>query len=403
MKQILRFMKGQGLGVLLVFLLLIAQAWCDLSLPSYTSDILNVGLQQGGIEDAAMDTVRAAKLEELEIFVSDEELELLESAYLAADEAGIRKLSSDADRKKVSDALMLPESVLYMLETSQEIPVTTNQIKAAMKLGLVSREQMQSGIQEAMASYGTMSDTYLKQLAVRYVSEEYEAQGVDLSAIQSRYLWKVGLKMIIMAFFMSLTAVMTGYLAARISSSVGRQLRERMYDKVMHFTSAEMEHFSTASLITRATNDIQQIQMVIVMLLRMVAYAPILAVFGIVKVVQTKSGMSWIIVVAVIILSALVGILVGIAMPKFKKMQILVDRLNQVSRELLTGIMPIRAFSRERHEEERFARANQELHDTQLFTGRTMSFMTNSAIGDLQILPWQTNKILIISLPISSS
>ncbi len=180
---------------------------------------------------------------------------------------------------------------------------------------------------------------------------------------------------LLMALLMSVTAVLTGLLASRVSAGVGRRLRESIYEKVMKFTNAEMEKFSTASLITRSTNDIQQVQFVIVMLLRMVAYAPILAAFGIVKVIRTRSGMSWIIVVAVIALSALIGILLAVAMPKFKKMQTLVDRLNLVSRELLTGIMPIRAFSREAHEEKRFEKASRDLYETQLFTNRTMSIM----------------------------
>ena len=375
MKNIFRFLKGSEITVIGIILLLIIQAYCDLALPNYTSDVLNVGLQQHGIENAAPITIREETLETLSLFMTEDTGKDVEAAYGAADENGIRHLKEDADQEAISTLLMLPESVLYQMQHSKSEDFSLSEIEQAIRSGRMTREQLQEQIKTRMGNFGNLSDIYLKQVAVSFVAEEYEAQGIDLARIQNHYLLNVGLKMMLMALIMSIAAVLTGLCASRTSAKIGRNLRESIYEKVMRFTNAEMEHFSTASLITRSTNDIQQIQIVIVLLLRMVAYAPILAVFGIIRVIQTRSGMSWIIVLAVIILSILVGILVAIAMPKFRKMQTLVDKLNLVSRELLTGIMPIRAFHREKHEEQRFEHANTNLYKTQLFTNRTMTFM----------------------------
>ena len=375
MKNIIRFLKGSEKALILILLLLILQAYCDLSLPAYTSDLLNVGLQQSGIEYAAPDTIRAETLDTLELFMPDEAAAAVEEGYAPADADGIRVRRETADIEALSALMAMPESVYFQMENSGDMGVSAADVAAAIRAGVMTKEQFLDGVAQKMADYGNLSDTYLNQIAVSFVAAEYEAQGADLSDIRNHYLLTVGWKMILMTLLMSATAVLTGLLASRTSAKVGMSLRESLYDKVMKFTNAEMEQFSTASLITRSTNDIQQVQMVIVLLLRMVAYAPILAVFGIIRVVQTSSGMSWIIVLAVILLSMLVGVLVAVAMPKFKQMQKLVDRLNLVSREILTGVMPIRAFHREEHEAQRFAEANGALYETQLFTNRAMSFM----------------------------
>jgi ATP-binding cassette subfamily B protein len=374
-KNIVHFLYKSKLAILGILCLLVVQAYCDLALPSYTSDILNVGLQQGGIEDAVLETVRADSLEMLELFLSDEDAEAVDTYYSEPDAEGIRTLSQDADRQQLNDLLTLPECIVYQMSSSQERQEGLTQLQAAVEAGHMTREDVQTQLSEAMDSMENLTDTYLNQVAVYYVSGEYEAQGIDLDGLRNSYLWSVGGKMLVMAAVMTVASIFTGLLASVTSAKVGRGLRKAIYEKVMAFTNAEMEQFSTASLITRSTNDIQQVQMVIVMLLRMVAYAPILAIGGIIKVAQTATGMSWIIVLAVVILAACVGVLMAIAMPKFKKMQTLVDRLNLVARELLTGIMPIRAFSREKHEEARFEQANQDLYQTQLFTNRTMTFM----------------------------
>ena len=309
----------------MIGLLLVIQAYCDLSLPSYTSDILNVGLQQSGIIHAAPETIRDSSLQDLGLFMPDEEYETIDAAYSEPDQDGVRCLKKDADLEEADRILMLPEAVLYQMQMSGGTGLSLPAVRLAVRTGIMTKENLLKQIRERMAGAGDMTDTYLRQIAVSYVASEYKAQGRDLTKIQNRYLLQVGLKMMLMALLMSVTAVLTGLLASRVSAGVGRRLRESIYEKVMKFTNAEMEKFSTASLITRSTNDIQQVQFVIVMLLRMVAYAPILAAFGIVKVIRTRSGMSWIIVVAVIALSALIGILLAVAMPKFKKMQALVD------------------------------------------------------------------------------
>ncbi len=358
-----------------IFLLLILQAYCDLALPTYTSDILNVGLQQGGIEDAVPETLRRESMEDLKLFLTEEECTVFDYCYETEDGENILHLKKGADRKMLEEILVLPEGMVYQLANSEDASFSLDQVRTAVKMKLLTPEKLQEQAASKMEGLTEGADTYLKQVAVAYVKAEYEAQGRNMQSIQNRYLFEVGARMMLMALLMSVSAILTGLLAARTSAKIGHDLREQLYSKVMRFTSAEMEKFSTASLITRCTNDIQQVTMVIVMLLRMVLYSPILACFGIFHVIRTGAGMGWIIVLAVIIISALIGILVGIAMPKFKIMQKLVDRVNLVSREILTGIMPIRAFSREKYEEDRFEKANRDLYGTQLFTNRAMTFM----------------------------
>ena len=376
MKNILHFLSKSKGAILVIVLLLCVQAYCDLALPSYTSDIMNVGLQQGGIEDAVLDTVQEDSLTTLELFMTDEEVDTVEAAYSEADSDGIHTLNEDADEDEINEILTVPECVVYTINSSEDYEGVLEQLEAAVATGVMTREQIQEQLSSVMDEMEDLTDTYLNQIAVYYVSDEYEAQGVDMDAMRNSYLWSIGGKMLAMACLMMVVSILVGLLASVVSSRIGRGLRQAIYEKVMSFTNKEMEQFSTASLITRSTNDIQQVQMVTVMLLRMVIYAPILAIGGIIKVIQTGStSMSWIIILAVIILAACVGVLFAISMPKFRKMQVKVDRLNLVSREMLTGIMPIRAFSREKYEEERFDEANQDLYKTQLFTNRTMSFM----------------------------
>ena len=376
MKNIFRFLSHYLWAVALVVILLVAQAYFDLSLPNYTSDLLNIGLQQGGIADAVPDTIRSDALEDLKLFLPDPDCDALDSAYARPDGSGVRALSPDADREALAQLMAVPECMVLQMQTHSDSGMDLTQIRAAIDGGMMTKEQLLRQMAEPMQQLSALSDTYVKQIAVRYVTAEYEAQGVDLNAVRNDYLWAMGGKMVLMSLLMTLTAIAVGFIASkRVSAGVGRDLREQMYGRILTFSSAEMERFSTASLITRSTNDIQQIQMVTVMLLRMVAYAPILAVFGIIRVVQTGSGMGWTIILAVVLLSALVGILVAIAMPKFKIMQKLIDRLNLVAREILSGVMPIRAFHRETHEEQRFDKANNDLYETQLFTNRAMTFM----------------------------
>lgn len=375
MKNIFRFLGKHKLAIFAAICCLVVQAYCDLALPTYTSDILNVGLQQGGIADGVMDTVQADSLETLELFMSDADVQTVEQAYSKPNASGIRTVQADIDHEKVNDALLKPEAMVYQLQNNSKAKVSLDQIQMAVSAGMMTKDQLISQMNEAFSKMGDLTDTYLTEIAVNYVSSEYQAQGIDLNHVRNTYLFTVGGKMLLMAIVMAIAAILVGLIASITSSKVGRDLRASIYEKVMHFTDAEMEKFSTASLITRSTNDIQQIQMVSVMLLRMVLYAPIVAIGGIIMVIKTGSSMGWTIVLAVVVMMACVGTLTGIAMPKFKIMQKLVDRLNLVSREMLTGIMPIRAFSREKHEEQRFDEANQNLYKTQLFTNRTMTFM----------------------------
>lgn len=375
MKNIFRFLGKHKLAIFAAICCLVVQAYCDLALPTYTSDILNVGLQQGGIADGVMDTVQADSLETLELFMSDADVQTVEQAYSKPNASGIRTVQADIDHEKVNDALLKPEAMVYQLQNNSKAKVSLDQIQMAVSAGMMTKDQLISQMNEAFSKMGDLTDTYLTEIAVNYVSAEYQAQGIDLNHVRNAYLFTVGGKMLLMAIVMAIAAILVGLIASITSSKVGRDLRASIYEKVMHFTDAEMEKFSTASLITRSTNDIQQIQMVSVMLLRMVLYAPIVAIGGIIMVIKTGSSMGWTIVLAVVVMMACVGTLTGIAMPKFKIMQKLVDRLNLVSREMLTGIMPIRAFSREKHEEQRFDEANQNLYKTQLFTNRTMTFM----------------------------
>lgn len=377
MKNIFRLLSGAKRAVAVIIVLLIVQAYCDLALPTYTSDLLNIGLQQNGIEDAVPEKIREESLNTLVLFLSDDETDLLEAAYSEADQDGVRELMDmeTDDRDELSRILALPESVVFQMENSEGGLEKLQQTKAAIDSGLMTKEQLHQQMEEKLSEMDEFSDDFLNQVAVNYVAAEYEAQGIDLDDIRNEYLFEIGAKMAVTALVMAVVAILTGYIAAKVSAGIGRDLREQLYTKVMNFTSAEIEQFSTASLITRCTNDIQQVQMLIVMLLRIVTYAPILAVAGVIKVIGIGSSMSWIIVAAVLALAVCIAVLFAVAYPKFKVMQRLVDKLNLVSRELITGVMPIRAFGRQKHEQERFSKANTDLYKTQLFTNRTMTFM----------------------------
>lgn len=383
-KNILRFLKGHGFWIFIAILLLLGQTFCDLGLPTYTGDILNVGIEQNGIPDGVMETVRQNTLDTLGLFMTDDQIRTVEEAYSPADGEGIRTLKDDADRAAVKDALQTAESILYSVyhrsdkaADAASVPVPDPaELRQQLADGTLTREQLQARLAPVIAEYDAMEDTYKKQLAVLYVGEEYRAQGIDLTKIQTAYLWQDGFKMMALSILMMVFSILLSLIASRVSSKVGRDLRKQTFEKVTAFSNAEMVHFSTASLITRCTNDITQIQMLIVMILRMVAYAPILAFGGIVMVLRTTTDMGWIIILAVALLLLCVGILGIIVMPKFKIMQTLVDKVNLVSREILSGVMPIRAFSREEHEEARFDKANHDLYATQLFTTRAMTIMS---------------------------
>ncbi|WP_394282903.1 ABC transporter ATP-binding protein [Frisingicoccus sp.] len=374
MFKIFRYLKDSKAMVLSIIVLLVIQAGCDLSFPQYTSDIVDVGIQQGGIERATPEIMRKETYENLTLFMTEEEIQSVEPYYTENSEGNYELNTKDAQVLDAMDqALGMPMLILESLQESEEYDF--GQMRQAFESRMITKDQMLNMRNEAEASFGNMSESIIQQKANLFVKDEYRALGMDLDAIQMNYLKYKGIQMLGMAIIMTVASILVSLLAAKTAAGIGRTLRQNVFNKVVSFSNAEMDQFSTASLITRSTNDIQQIQMVEVMLLRMVCYAPIIGIGGIVKVLNTKTGMSWIIVVAVAAIMVLVLILMALAMPKFKKMQDLVDRLNLVSREILTGIPVIRAFSREKHEEERFEEANSNLMKTQLFTNRVMTFM----------------------------
>lgn len=346
MRSILRKMKPQWKAVLLILLCLLVQAVCDLALPTYTSSLIDVGIQSSGVEYAAPAAIRSESFDAVEQYMTAGEKAVWQQNY--TENGGVYTRNEGVDLQKMDEVLTTPIA------------------QAAMAA---------HGTAPSRAELDVMGEQNAHAAAVAFVMEEYRALGIDLAGIQRDYLWRTGGKMLLMSLGMVLAAVLSGLLAARVGASIGRDLRAKVFGKVVHFSGAEFSKFSTASLITRSTGDIQQIQLTVTMLLRMVAYAPFLAAGGIVMVVRTGADMEWIILLAVALLLALVAALMGLAMPKFKKMQSLIDRVNLIAREILTGLPVIRAFGREKVEEERFDGANRNLMRTMLFTNRCMSFM----------------------------
>lgn len=360
-------------AVIIIVLLLLVQAYCDLSLPSYTSDIVDVGIQQKGLEHSAMETIRQETMENICLFLTEEEKDIVLSHYTLSSAIYEIDTNDEEELEELDDIMSMPMVMLLQIEKSNEYNIDT--LRQSINSGILRREDVMSMGEKMLEQYGSMSDSIIKQGALQFVQSEYEAQGQDVNDIQHSYLMRTGAKMLLLSLIMVIVAIASGFFSARVGAKIGMDLREGVFNKVVSFTNTEMDKFSTASLITRSTNDIQQVQMVCVVMLRMVAYAPILGIGGILKVIHTDTGMGWVIAVAVAAILAVVAVLMAVAMPKFKMMQKLVDRMNLVSREILTGLSVIRAFGREDFEEERFDVANRELMGTQLFTNRVMTFM----------------------------
>lgn len=374
MGKIFKYLKEYKTFVVCIILLLIVQAYCDLSLPQYMSDIVDIGIQQGGIEHVAPEEMREETMENLCVFLSDEDAETVKDAYRKNEEGNYElTLKKKEEIDNIDELLGMP--MLVMSSVEEEAGMDMDTIKMLLESGQLTKEQIFQQEDAVEEQLGDMSDTIIAQKALLVVQEEYQALGWDMGDYQNSYMLRTGGKMIAMAVVMMAASILAGMLASYTSAGVGRDLRDKVFKKVVSFSNSEIEQFSTASLITRSTNDIQQIQMVEVMLLRMVLYAPIIGIGGVVKVASTRTGMGWIIGVAVGAIILVVGILMSVTLPKFKKMQSLVDRLNLVSREILTGVSVIRAFSREKFEEKRFEGANKDLMKTQLFTSRVMSMM----------------------------
>ena len=421
---------------LVVFALLFVQAYCDLALPDYTSKIVDTGIQQGGIESPLPQTLRKSTLDTLSLLMSEEDAQKLQNAYqYYLQDDGVLQLRSDLtedERTALEDAVTTPDIVLYMAAaqaantpagqssmgmtglaempsaaadtdtetvtpTAADLDTVCSQFAAMSQMPGFDRSMLQKQLDCAMSQLDSTLLENLKSQSLLLVQLEYEAQGVARN-VQMQYLFRVGGQMLALTLLMVAVAVAVGFLASRVSAAIGRDLRRETFSSVIGFSNAEIENFSTASLITRTTNDIQQVQFVCVILLRMVAYAPILGIGGVLHVVGSISGLSWIVVLDVAILLLLIIFLMSVAMPKFKVMQQLVDRLNLVSREILTGIMPVRAFSREKFEEQRFDKANRELMGTQLFTNRAMvammPFMTLIMNGTSLLIVWFGGKAM---------
>ena len=411
MKKLLKYLRPFAGAIIVAIMLLFVQAISDLSLPSYMSNIVNIGIQQKGIEDAVPKAIKSSELNKLLLFINSDDKKVVEDNYKL-----IRKeeLSDDDYEKYIKQYPELANEDIYVLDTkSKDVKRKLNEILGRpmlitslfesgdatkligdsgnvmaapegvdmanmdpfMMLSSMPEEQVLEIIKGINEKLDEMPESMVTQSAVTYVREQYKELGIDIDKVQTNYLFMAGAKMLGVALIGTIAAVIVTFIAARIAAALGRNLRKDVFNKVVGFSNAEFDRFSTASLITRTTNDIQQIMMLIVMGLRIVFYAPILGIGGIVKVVKSGAGMGWVIVVAVVSILSLVGVLFVFAIPKFKMVQKLVDKLNLVTRESLTGMLVIRAFSTEKYEEEKFERANMNLTKTNLFVNRAMSMM----------------------------
>ena len=425
MKNLFKYAASYWKAMIAILLILVLQAYCDLSLPAYTSDIVNVGIQQGGIEDEVPRQIATEEMEKLLLFVSEDDQQTVMDAYTEDNtsykkEAYVLKDSvaeEENTMENLKDILQIPMMMTSGIESGSD---TTKQMEDKLKeqmsqgmaqsmpqgadqtmpegmpqgesqaesqavslddmsmfdlLKMLPAEQRATIVEKIEEQMSEMPDTILDQAAVSFCRSAYKDLGMDMDQTQIHYLLKTGGQMAALALLGMAASIMVAFLASRVGASAGRDLRSGVFHKVVGFSNNEFNHFSTASLITRSTNDIQQIQMLIVMLLRMVLYAPILAIGGVLQVMKTNVSMSWIIGLAVIIIAFVVLLLFLVVMPKFKVLQNLVDKLNLVTREILTGLPVIRAFSTEKHEEERFDDANRTLTKTNLFVNRAMTFM----------------------------
>ena len=421
MKNLFKYAASYWKAMIAIVLILVVQAYCDLSLPAYTSDIVNVGIQQGGIEDEVPRQIATEEMEKLLLFVSEDDQQTVMDAYTEDNtsykkEAYVLKDSvaeEENTMENLKDILQIPMMMTSGIESGSD---TTKQMEDKLKeqmsqgmaqsmpqgtdrtipegmpqgesqvvslddmsmfdlLKMLPAEQRATMVEKIEEQMSEMPDTILDQASVSFSRSAYKDLGMDMDQTQIHYLLKTGGQMAALALLGMVASIMVAFLASRVGASAGRDLRSGVFHKVVGFSNNEFNHFSTASLITRSTNDIQQIQMLIVMLLRMVLYAPILAIGGVLQVMKTNVSMSWIIGLAVIIIAFVVLLLFLVVMPKFKVLQNLVDKLNLVTREILTGLPVIRAFSTEKHEEERFDDANRTLTKTNLFVNRAMTFM----------------------------
>lgn len=386
MGKLFQFLKPYAASVCAIIMVLVLQAYCDLSLPAYTSDIVNVGIQQGGIDTPIPEEIGNKDMENLFLFLTPDDQETVEESYIKRNDRYVLEEDVLKDEKKtetLAGILGKPMILVYGLESGSNEKSDNSEIEnnwmgklpditLLAKMPIDERMKLVEAMDEKIEN---MPETMIEQASTLYIKHVYEKLDINADRLQIQYMLKTGGKMLALAFLGMAASVLVGFLASKVAASTGRDLRSKVFNKVVGFSNAEFDRFSTASLITRSTNDIQQIQMVTVMLLRMVLYAPIVGIGGVFKVFHTNVSMSWIIALAVILILMIVITLFMIAMPKFKILQNLVDKLNLVTREILTGLMVIRAFSTEKHEEKRFDQANRDLTKTNLFVNRAMTFM----------------------------
>lgn len=368
--KLLKYLKGFKIAILSLVVVLGVRVVAELALPTYTSNIVDTGIQQSGIEDVVPSKISEKSLNTLELFMSDDEIKQVTENYTKDGNTYILNNVSDETRMKLNNIFKETMTVVLGAKSNN---TDLNQIAQGAQAGVVSKDTLTDQRKKAISELGNSADMMTKQGGISFVKEEYKQVGIDTNEIRTNYLKEVGFMMIIVTLISGIASVISNFIASRVSAKVAYNLREKLYNKVLSFSKEDVDKFSTASLITRSTNDIQQIQNALNMFLFIAFYAPMMALWGIYKVTQTDTGMTWIIAVGVGLLGLLLGIITFLVMPKFKIMQKLVDRVNLVTRELLTGISVIRVFGREKHEEERFDKENVILRNNQLFVNRTMS------------------------------
>lgn len=399
MRKLFQFLKPYAPRVLLILCVLVVQAYCDLSLPTYTSNIVNVGIQQSGIDEEIPENISEEEMNRLLLFVSEDDRQDIQDAYEKSSES----FDYDGEVLTLKDSVKSDNEKLDALTEEMKLPMmltagfengsdTTKQMEGQLKeqmsqvpgiekmsvfdiFGMMNDTQRAAIVDKITKQMDKMPDSILDQTAISYVKSTYEQIGMDTGHMSTVYILKTGAKMLGLAALGMAASILACLMASRVGSKVGRGLRRDTFRKVIGFSNAEFDKFSTASLITRSTNDIQQIQLLTVMILRIVLYAPIMAIGGILKVSKTNVDMFWIIGLAVLLIVMVVAVLFIVVMPKFKIVQNMVDKLNLVSREILTGLPVIRAFHTEKHEEERFDKANKDLTKLNLFVNRAMTFM----------------------------
>ena len=369
--KLIKYLKGFLIPMIFLVAILGVRVVAELALPTYTSNIVDKGIQQSGIQDAVPEKISEKSFRELQLFMTDDEIKTVIAKYTK--DGDVYKLDNINDQER-SELNNIFKNAMTVVSGAKSENLDLDKVAEGVKLGLVKKDSLIEQKNKSISDLGSSADMITKQAGVRYVKEEYRNNvGIDTNEIRKNYLKEVGIMMIIVTFISGIGSVISNFIASRISSKIAYNLREKLYNKVLSFSKQDIDKFSTASLITRSTNDIQQIQNALNMMLFIAIYAPMMAVYGVYKVTQTDTGMTWIIALGVGILGLTLGIISFLVMPKFKIMQKLIDRVNLVTREALTGISVIRVFGREKYEEERFDKENTVLKNEQLFINRTLS------------------------------